>query len=567
MNKLKAFLLEKKRPFIFLTTLGFLIYLPSLFFQFSYLDDNTLILDHYFFLKDLKNIFNAFKLDTFYNFLNQSYYRPVLTISFLLDAQISQQSAWGYHLTNIILHLVNTSLVFIFLKKMKIKKSLAFFMSLIFTTHPVLTQAVAWIPGRNDLLLTFFSLASFLSLDKLLKKKKDKNQKKGKQKNLLFFLSHLIFFLLAIFTKETALLLPLVFSSYLFINKQKKTTTGETVQILIITWILGTILFFISRALAFKNPMSWNVTEIGKSLLSSWPAVFLYLGKIILPLNLTVLPILKDTNIFISITGFLILTLLLITSKNKQLKTLTFGIFWFLIFLIPGFVRPNQEIIADFLEHRIYLSFSGFLIIISQIDLVKKFKPFRKKNLLLTIAIILVLATKTIFYSRNFKNRLSFWQKAVKGSPHHPLAHKNLGAMYYLDKNLEKAEEEFRLSQNLNPKETMIHNNLGLIYMDKKMYPQAEEEFKKEIEINPFYDTVYFNLGLLYQKQSQTQKALETWEKTVALNPNHLTAHTNLAILYLEQENKEKSTYHINQVIQRGGQLPSTLVEALNSNL
>jgi protein O-mannosyl-transferase len=570
-------------PFLIIIILGFFIYSPTLFFDFSFLDDNNLILDHYYFLKDFKNIFHAFKFDAFYNFLNQSYYRPALTISFILDAQITKQAAWGYHLTNVLIHAINSCLVFLLLKNLNIKKRLSFFLALIFTVHPVLTQAVAWIPGRNDSLLALFSLLSFLSLIKLSKLNKHsfkklsklnkhsfkKLSKLNKTNNYLkeagFLTLSLLFFLLALFTKETALLLPILFGFFIFLLKPKKLSSEQT-QVLIIGWILIIVFFFVLKKLVFQHPMAWDLQQIIKGLFFSLPALLLYIGKPILPINLTVMPILKDSSLYYGILVFLALLLALILSKKKSIKMILFGFIWFFIFLIPSLIRPNPEKIAYFFEHRIYFSFIGFLILMSQISFIKKFKPFKEKSLFLSLGLIVGLSVITLAHSQSFKNRLIFWQKAVKGSPQHAFAHNNLGAMYYLDGNLDKAEEEFILALKLNPQEKLTHNNLGLIYMKKGRFSEAKEEFEKEISINPYYDNVYFNLGLLYQKQNNLKKAIEVWEKTLSLNPSYLTAHQNLAVVYLQIENKEKAFYHTNQIILKGGQLPEALKKALDLN-
>lgn len=110
-----------------------ILYLPTVFFGFSYFDDNVLILDNFDFLTNLSNFFQAFKEEVFHipNF-SAAYYRPILTLSFMFDAQISGASPFFYHLTNVLYHTINSILVFIFLKKLKVSERIAFFFKFAF---------------------------------------------------------------------------------------------------------------------------------------------------------------------------------------------------------------------------------------------------------------------------------------------------------------------------------------------------------------------------------------------------------------------------------------------------
>lgn len=178
MNKFKNFefskiFLEGKRPYLWILGLGFFVYVRSLSFGFTYFDDNVLILDNLFFLKDINNFFKAFTIEVFHVLHSSAaYYRPLLTISYMFDALISGNNPFFYHLTNVLIHLSTSIFVFIFLNKLKIKRELSFLWAVVFAIHPVLVQAVAWLPGRNDSLLAFFVLPSFIFLISFFEKEK-----------------------------------------------------------------------------------------------------------------------------------------------------------------------------------------------------------------------------------------------------------------------------------------------------------------------------------------------------------------------------------------------------------
>lgn len=530
--------------------LGLLVYFPALFFNFTYLDDNILIMDNYNFLHKFSNIFTAFKQHAFFMTSGpDAYYRPLLTASFAIDAQLGPFSFFRYHLTNIAIHILSACLVFLFFIKLKYHKNLSLFFSLVFAVHPILSQAVAWVPGRNDSLLAVFVLLSFIFLVKFLENKKWKNY---------FF--HFLFFAAALFTKESAIVLPVLVILYFWIFHKTKCSHSEKYK-LVFSWIGIFLIWFFLRqsALAGSNTLKMNILEIGESIWLGLPAVVQYLGKIIFPFNLSVVPLIKDTSFIYGIIAIILLIIAFLISKQKRLGVIAFGLVWFLIFLLPSFIRPNPGIFADFMEHRIYLPIIGFFIFLMELEPIKRIAA--KK--VFACLIIIILSVITLFHLPVFKNRMNFWQNAVKNSPHSTLAHRNLGAMYYLDGFLDKAEAEYLGALNLNPAEQMVHNNLGLIYMDQGQFPEAEKEFAQEAKINPLYDNVYYNWGLLYYKLGKTKEAEALWLKTIELNPNYIDAFGALIVYYYEQKDFPKAVYYVKELQRMGIQINPELLKAL----
>ncbi|MFA5936903.1 MAG: tetratricopeptide repeat protein, partial [Candidatus Paceibacterota bacterium] len=207
----------------------------------------------------------------------------------------------------------------------------------------------------------------------------------------------------------------------------------------------------------------------------------------------------------------------------------------------------------------------GIFIFFLETDFVGKIDFKNKKTLILIGGLIFLFSIITIVHSGNFSNKLSFWENAAKTSPNHPLAHRNLGAMQYLNKDMENAEKESKIALELNPEEQMAHNNLGLIYANQGKLKEAEEEYKKELENNPYYDNAYFNLGLLYWQEKKYSDAEINWKKTLEINPNYVDAYNALAIYYYQQKNYEEARPYINELYKRGIQLPPEFLQILQS--
>ena len=186
-------LLKGKNPYIFITAISLLVYVRSFFFKYTYFDDNVLILDNLFFLKEIGNFFNAFTMEVFHVLhASAAYYRPMLTISFMMDAIFSGANPFLYHFTSVLIHIVNSCLVYLTLKKIKISNDLSFILAAIFAVHPILIQGVSWLPGRNDSLLALFILPAFIFFIDYFEKQTNK-----------YLIFHFIFFALALFTCRT----------------------------------------------------------------------------------------------------------------------------------------------------------------------------------------------------------------------------------------------------------------------------------------------------------------------------------------------------------------------------
>jgi len=528
----------KKIHYFWFLLLGFFLYLPSLFFDFSYFDDNVLILDKLFFLKNIANFLRIFQQDVFNLSSSGSYYRPILNLSFMFDAQISGQYPFFYHLNNILYHLTASLLFYLFLKKLKIEEKVSFLFSLIFLVHPVLTQAVSWIPGRNDSLLTIFTLATFIFLIEYLEKRKIAN--------LIFYF---LFFFLALFTKENAILIPLFSIFFILIFYQEK--KSYLTELFFGWWGIG-FFWFIARQNALKNFFYLSPSEMFSALIFNFPALFLYLGKIFFPFNLSVLPTLKDSTLFWGFLALLVFILLLFWSKKINFKLFVFGFLWFLFFLFSNFIRTNPKITDGFLEHRIYLPLVGFLVIFVSLEKIKKI--FLEKKIFVFF-LIFFFSVITFFHQFDFKDRLTFWQKAVLSSPSSPLAHRNLGAMLYFDGKIAAAEKEYKKSLEINPDEPMANNNLGVIYLKQKNFKQAISYFEKELKINTNYDNALFNLGLAYYQIGEKEKALSFWKKTIAVNPYYLDAYKNLVNLYLLEKDINQANFYLDLYLKNGGEI------------
>lgn len=511
---------QKWFPLLWFALAAFLLFGKTLTYQYTFLDDHNLVLYNLDHLKSFSYIKQAFTEDVFHLPGSSSYYyRPVMTLTFMADAMIGGGSFIMFHFSNILYHIVAVYLLYLFFTLAGFDRLRSFLFALIFLVHPVLTQAVAWVPGRNDSLLAIFILGSFISWIKYLGGKKP-----------VFLALHLFLFLCSLFTKENAVVMPLlavVWGIFFFKPGWKQFILPAS------AWLAMIIAWAYVRNHVLDGEGMVPFTQQALSLTKTFPALLPYLGKSFFPFDLSVFPIMADMNISL-IFGLIAIAFILFLSfraKSKNRFLLCFGLLWFLAFITPALIyMPGQ--VPNFSEHRVYLALAGILLIwINSGEWnVKIFSGI--PSWVLPSGIILAFAVLTFIHSQNFRDQFAFWQNAVQTSPNHAFNYKNLGSMYVQAGDLKTAEQYLRQSVRLNPSEPLANGDLGYICVMTGRPSEAEKFYLEEIRVNPKYDHVHYNLGLLYLNTGHPEEGVRELEKTIAMNPLHEGTYKDLIKAY-----------------------------------
>jgi protein O-mannosyl-transferase len=511
-------------PFIFIIAFIFLLYGQTLYFSFTYLDDNVLIVDDYPFISNLSNIKLAFQRDVFNT--NSPSYRPLLTLSFMSDAQLGQTSPFIYHFSNVLIHALSTCSLFLFFKKFKYSSKLSIIFSTIFAAHPIISQAVAWIPGRNDSLMTLFILLSMISLINFVEKKKTH-----------YYFFHILLFLFALFTKETAIIFPILCLIYLqLIHKERLITLNK--GLLFIGWGIVLVTWLLLRRTALANAAKVNVGI--EPFFYNMRAFIELLGGIFLPFNLSVY---STFNLYSTVIGFVTLGLLLIAFlyiRNKRINHILFGAFWFAFLLFPTFAVRQDSVDFDYLNHRVYLPLIGILIVLLELLLSAKIDFEGRKSLYVAVSVITVLSIITLLHSSNFNNGISFWTDAVSSSPRSADARYNLGYVNFLNGNYEVSEKNYKEAIELNPNSPILspkyYLNLGIIYENESRLDEAGQYYKKALNLEPRFALAYCNLGTIYYKQGNLKEAEDNYQKAISIEPKFPLALYNICSIYFQQQ-------------------------------
>jgi len=495
------------------------------------LDDTSLVVGNYSFLKDFSNAPKAFeqgvfqaqgKLDT-----EKTYYRPVMVLSLMLDAHFapseSHISPEPFLWANIFYHLLACILLLLLFYALEINPLSALLLALVFAVHPILLQAIAWVPGRNDSILTIFILASTLMLIKFTKSGKS-----------LHVRLHLLLFAMALFTKENAIVFPLIALFYLY-KVNKVSVPRKNYLALIIAYCIVAFLWFYIRHQAIAGGGAMIFHEAIKNLLVNAPMFFQYLGKSVIPIGLSVMSTVSDTNYIIGIVAITLIVVGIVLSKQKNWTIIIFGLIWFFLFLTPSFLT-----LFSGLEHRDYLPIIGLLIVVSQFDIIKnlqfKLAPILNGiTLIITLGVILLLASITYSREHIFKNPVTFNESAISTSPNAVLPCLYLARYYEETKDYDKAIDAYREALKRAPNSYMIHNDISGDYIAMNKYSQAEAEVVKELALYPNNKLAVFNLGLINYTYGKDSVALVLWKQSIHIDPNFMDAYNLVASYYLQK--------------------------------
>ena len=513
-------LLSGAYPLLWFTIAAFILFGQSIAFNYTYLDDHNLVLFNLENLKSPSYFSKAFTEDVFHlPSVSSYYYRPVMTLSFMADAMIGNGSFGMFHFSNILYHILATFLLFLFFIELGFERIRVFLFSMLFLVHPLATQAVAWVPGRNDTLLAIFVLASFVAWIRYLKSGR-----------MYLVILHLLCYALALLTKESAVMLPfmvVIFSWFVYKTPAKKFLIPG------IGWLVLTITWAFTRfhVLGSEHGVAFSVQLI--SVIFGSPALLAYIGKAFFPFDLSVLPVLADLKLsmIFGAVAIVLTAWLAWLTKPKKWFYFFFGLLWFFAFLLPALVAIGAQV-PNFSEHRIYLAMAGLLLVVMNCHDLKK--PVSPKALPVSIltGILLLFSVLSFLHSRNFRDQFAFWQNAVTTSPTNGFNYKNLGGMYVQEGNMAEAEKCLRKALQLNPREPLANSDLGYVCVMTKRFAEGEKYYLEEIRLNPSYAHVHYNLGLLYYNQSRTDEAIVEWEKTISLNPLHDGAYKVLLTTY-----------------------------------
>jgi len=449
------------------------------------------------------------------------------------------------------------------------KKIFSLFASLIFVSHPLQTQAVTYIWQRSEVLSALFFMSSYYFWITARCKRKNK-----------FYIFALGLFILGLMDKGTILSLPFIIlltDISFFRNAEQRKDLLKAIRPLFLFFILILVLMFLPYEkiqyamkfyhLAFMKFFGMHLSWL--YMLTQFRVIPQYIKLCFFPVgqNLDYYFPLAHTGWNIStVSSFLFVCFILYGACRLLIKKplAAFGIFWFLICLLPTSFASREPL----WEHRTYLSIAGFALLL--VTLIFSFISDGKIRDRTIIAIIAIFSLLTIARNSLWRDPIALMEDTVKKSPLNARAHLGLGTLYSIKGDKRKAIEHLEKSIRLNPQYAKPYNNLGLIYQERGDYQKAIPLFSEAIAKGKNFNLPYINLAYIYislrnfqeaerlltqalkiRKTDEVYRGIATlhfaegklnsaknfFKKSLTLNPTNKKAYFNLGDLYFMEGN------------------------------
>ncbi len=536
-------MLKKYQPLL-LVLLAYVIigvFYPTITANFVNLDDNVMVLGNdyikSFSLSNLKEIFTTpyYKL-----------YHPLVTLSFAFEYFFCKLDPFLYHFDNLLLHILNTLLVFFIIKRFSKSFIISYFTALIFAIHPLHVEVVSWISSRKDTLYSFFFLLSVLTYMKMDDGKKIKG---------LFFISIFSFFLSCL-SKPTAVTLPLFLMLIDFC--MRKLSFGRLKNY--IPYILISALFvYIAVHFHYSPEEKIIATLFFKyvNFISAHLNILFYGYKFIFPVSLSCLyPYFFSSHTmmpwYVLYSPVVLYTLILFAFLSLEYtRKIFFGFFFFFFALLPSSgVMPTG--VAPVADRYAYLAIIGLAYI-----LVEFLKYIYKKSLYLKIFVIcfsvcMLGAWSYLTYSRNiiWLDSIELMTEAVNYSPD-MAAHAYLtrGIIEKGKENLDVAEADLDKSYNIANDNVTIYFHMAHLKQLQKKYDEALNLYSKIPDTYYDYGIVINNVGLILGEQGKNEQAIKYLKKQIAKRGDDCPLvdylYSNLAMLYFKEKKYDESLKYV----------------------
>ncbi len=560
-----------------------LVYLPALRNAFVDWDDDVYIFANPY-LKAPAFGFVKWALST----IRAGSWHPLTWISYSLDYAAWGLNPLGYHLTNIILHAVNTFVVVLLaikvfdaFKERAITNEQSPFLNertillaagtagLLFGLHPVHVESVAWVAERKDLLCALFFLLSIVGYTNYVGSRqsaagglqsKGNGKDEGGRKN--FFINRhyfvtLALFILALLSKPMAVSLPVVLLllDWFPFNRIRSGRTlwsacAEKLPFFALGLAASIVTVLAQRAEGAMKLM--ETVPLSTRLLVAAESLIAYLWKMIAPVHLVPYYAYPESASFLSLKYLsaialviLITAACMVLAKKQKLWLTAWG--YYVLTLIPvlGFIQVGGQSMAD---RYTYLPSLGPFFIIGlavawawrTVNALQRAGLVRVACGAAAIFVFVSLSYATLVHISIWKNSFTLWGYVLEKEPGRvPLAYAYRGVAFERVGRFDKAIEDYERAIALNPSYYPAYNNMGALLGKMSLFARAIEYFNKAIDLSPDYTDAYYNRGITYVAIEQFGRALEDFNKAILLNPDDATAYVERGDLHLRMGNRD----------------------------
>jgi tetratricopeptide (TPR) repeat protein len=533
-----------------------LLYLNTLNHQFA-LDDYSVIHTHSHVQNGIDGIGEI--LTTNYRHGNSGFndglYRPLSLVSFALEKEFFEMNSSLSHFINILFYALGGLFLFLALKRIFVQYPIIIplSISLLFLAHPIHTEVVANVKGRDELFAFFGFTLCLWSFSKQLN-----------VKSVSYLILGTLAYVFALFSKESAVTYAFMIPLLLLIHPEVKHKKVATFLLILLPLAFGFMLWRNHIINSMPNAVdAGNFSLLNNPIAatsdnslrwgSAFALQFTFLKSLLFPTELihdysyNQLPLVSLFS-WKSIVGIIIFLTLVGASIWGIAKKNFWGICAALYLLSVGVASQIlMPIGVQFAERLLFLAALPFcmalvFLIYKLITKSKAYFPIKdqKKLVLISLAIFLLYGAKTISRNQDWENNLTLYQADVDKASHSARANYNYGSELQTQAQavsnpqqkqqiLSQSETYLKKAIQIYPDYLDAYNNLGTVLKNQTKYGEAIQVYRKNIELDPNYSKNYYNLAVVFFEAKKYSKCIEYMQQYVQLKPNSSQAYFIMA--------------------------------------
>lgn len=500
---------------------------------------------------------------------DSSYWHPLTWLSHMLDCQLFGLNPGTHHLVNLIIHLANSLLLFLILKRMTGSLWQSSFVAAMFALHPLNVESVAWVASRKNLLSTFFLMLTLWTYVRY-------TQGPTIGKYLLVLLA----FVLGLMTKPMLVTLPflLLVLDYWPLGRfpvgqlgycdnsegtaSTMTVSGrehssrlvlEKVPLLIFSMFS---IYITSLAVQLSGiVISTEAVPMKLRIANGLVSYVAYVAKMAWPKDLAVYyPYPAMVPLWNTVGAACVLTAVSAFIFRGWRKTpyLVTGWLWYLGTLVPVIGLKQHGLWPAMADRFAYVPLIGIFIMIAwgSPHLVLR---LRYRRIFLTLAagtVLSVFMILTWIQLHHWKNSSALFQHALRVTSNNHLAHNNLGNVLARQGKTKEAIGHYARALQISPNFPNAHNNLGKALARQGKTEESIGHYLKALQLKPDLPEAHNNLGNALARQGKDQEAIDHYTKALQLKPNFAGAHNNLGNVLERQGRRNEALYHYSMAIQ-----------------
>lgn len=498
-------------------------------------------------------------------------YQPIRTLSYAVDYAVWGARPFGFHLTNLILHLVTVVCVWLLLRGL-LSEPAALLAAMLFAVHPIHVESVTWMSARKDLLSLAFFLLAILWYEK--------SESSGKT---IPYVGSIIAAGLALLSKLTAISLPfcILLLEICRYGRPSATELGRKLVRLLPHFLLICLVVGLNFIRVETMPthgdalvgLEQAARPVVRDVWLSMPLVVCrYIGLLLVPWRLSThydvarLSHIADARVLVPSAFLAAAVLIGVVGFFRGRRTLAFCIGWFVITFLPtSNLVPTAAMMTDRYMHIPSIGFAALLAMILTYPIKKMSgagKPaVRLLALAPTVIVVLLFSVLTVRRNTDWRDTSSLFSRTLLVNPRSVDARLAIGAMYDREGDYNAAIEMYRSALDIVPGHYRVLHNLGLTYMKKGWLRQATDALEKSRAANPDFLATHFNLALSYHEQGRYDEAIAEHREVLRINPRYAASHGDLGRIYIEMGEPGLALKELNRALSIQPDLAPALID------